>query len=318
VTSDPLFSAGLEGDRAPGPFLAGVPPSTSDDQYLKNPLLLGGSPETAWEQTAGPPVRDAIVIYRVEPGDSVSYLSERFGISSETIVQANDLDDADYLSVGQELSILPVSGVLHTVAKGDTLAEIAETYSVSPSVITNYAPNNITDPNSLSAGQSFIIPGGVAPKPAPVYVAPLPAPAPQPVVAPVQPQPAPAPAPVSGASGNFIWPTYGPLFQYFHAYHSGIDISPPFGTPIYASDSGTIVKQEWWTWSYGYHLIIDHGNGYTTLYGHMSSFTVNLGNWVEQGQLIGYVGSTGMSTGPHLHFEIRLWGTAQNPLNYLP
>jgi murein DD-endopeptidase MepM/ murein hydrolase activator NlpD len=117
---------------------------------------------------------------------------------------------------------------------------------------------------------------------------------------------------------NFVITTYFGRRGAFQRYHTGVDFAAPHGTPIYAARSGQVEVAGWSTWGYGYHVIIDHGGGVETLYGHMSRFVVSAGEWVERGQLIGYVGSTGWSTGPHLHFEVRVGGSPRNPLAYLP
>jgi murein DD-endopeptidase MepM/ murein hydrolase activator NlpD len=120
------------------------------------------------------------------------------------------------------------------------------------------------------------------------------------------------------ALGAFAWPVSGIISQGFKFYHKAIDIAAPIGTPIVAADSGRITVAGWPDNSgYGNRVMIEHGNGYVTLYGHMSKIAVVAGQSVNRGDLIGYVGSTGRSTGPHTHFEIRAGGSLQNPLNFL-
>ncbi len=131
----------------------------------------------------------------------------------------------------------------------------------------------------------------------------------------------------ANGSGNFTWPlpgysgslTYGwrlhPILGYTR-WHSGTDIGAPSGTPIHAADSGTVVTASYNSGGYGNYVILNHGNGYTTVYGHMTSYCVSVGQTVSKGQVIGYVGSTGLSTGPHLHFEVRYNGSTTNPLGY--
>jgi len=116
--------------------------------------------------------------------------------------------------------------------------------------------------------------------------------------------------------GRFIWPAHGTITTYFLAYHPGIDIAAVEGTPEVAADAGRVVFAGWG--SYGIYVEIDHGNGFHTIYGHMSQVEVEAGDLVGPGQLIGRMGSTGRSTGPHLHFEVRYQGVAQNPLDFLP
>ena len=133
--------------------------------------------------------------------------------------------------------------------------------------------------------------------------------------------PAARPVPSSDPGGNrqhlirFAWPAHGIITQSFWEYHPGIDIANDVGTPEFAADSGTVVFAGWG--SYGIYVEIDHGNGFHTVYGHMSAVLVATGQVVTQGQRIGLMGATGRATGPHLHFEIRYQGVAQNPIDLL-
>jgi murein DD-endopeptidase MepM/ murein hydrolase activator NlpD len=131
-----------------------------------------------------------------------------------------------------------------------------------------------------------------------------------------------APAPVAVSSGGMIWPIHGIITSPFGpragGFHPGLDIAAPTGTPIAAAKSGTVVFAGWNDGGYGNFVILDNGGGINTAYAHQSQIAVSAGQSVSQGQTIGYVGSTGFSTGPHLHFEVRVNGTAQNPRNYLP
>ena len=148
------------------------------------------------------------------------------------------------------------------------------------------------------SGQTLIIPDGVQPEAAPIIPRVLP-----PVIA--------------GGTGQFQWPTNGSVTQYPVWYHNALDIANPSAPGIVAADSGTVVKVEYLRYGYGQHVLIDHGNGYQTLYAHMSDIYVKPGNAVARGQVIGRMGSSGRSTGTHLHFEIRKNGVIQNPLSYL-
>ncbi len=251
--------------------------------------------------------RQTIIDYEIVPGDSVAKIASRFGISPETIIWANHLGSGHLISVGETLAILPVDGVLHTAAKGDTLDSLAKRYGVEVAVIANYGPNQLANPDSLAVGQHIIVPGGVY-KPPPV----------EPKASPPAPQPTPAPAPQPKEEGGLAWPTYGMLTQYFGPYHHGIDIAAPIGTPIYAVASGQVIKAVKLEWSYGWYLVIAHDNGFEGLYAHCSQFAVGVGDRVERGEVIAYMGSTGRTTGPHLHFELSLNGQVVNPLNYLP
>ena len=133
--------------------------------------------------------------------------------------------------------------------------------------------------------------------------------------------------PSGGGNGSFAWPCSGPITSYYgwrvhpifgtRKYHSGMDIAVDYGTPIHAAATGVVVYSGWMG-GYGYAIMIDHGGGLVTIYGHNSSLAVSEGQRVSQGQLVAYAGSTGYSTGPHCHFEVRLHGEVTEPLNYLP
>ncbi len=234
--------------------------------------------------------------YVVEPGDTIEAIAEKFGITMDTVITANDLARPDMLDVGAELTILPVSGLVHTIAAGDTLVDIAAEYGVSTETIAAY--NGLSDPQSLRVGARLVVPEGR------LQVARLSA------------------STRGGARvappGTLQWPTVGNATSYFSAGHRGVDLAAASGTPVYAAEAGTVVAARRDSYDYGYHLIVDHGNGYTTLYAHLSAFYADYGERVVRGDAIGAVGSTGLSTGPHLHFEVWENGVKVNPFNYLP
>ncbi len=254
--------------------------------------------------------RSEIIEYEVQPGDTVSTIAEKFGISSDTIKWANDLDSTHTIKPGQKIKILPVSGVAHTVKSGDTLESVAKKYSAEQQGIVDFPFNDVPDDFKLKIGQVLIIPDGSPPetpaipksRPAPQYLAEGPA----------------SPTFSAPGGGNFIWPTGGSLTQYFAWYHPGLDIANRAGPAITASDGGVVTIAGWPdNYGYGNRVVVDHGNGYQTLYAHMSNIYVGAGQRVSRGQLIGQMGSTGRSTGTHLHFEIRYKGIAVNPLAIL-
>ncbi len=265
-------------------------------------LASRAAPEATPEATPEPPRTEAIT-YTVQKGDTVFLISHKFHVSQETIIWANDkLDmDPDLLSVGQELWILPVSGVWHTVKAGDTLASIAKRYQVTPDVITGYKPNGISDTAALIPGRKLIVPGGIRPFEARLVYTSAGA-----VTVNALPQ-----------AGLFIWPCNGVITQYFSQYHLAIDIGNREGTPIYAAAAGTVTLAGWYG-TMGNTVRISHAGGYETLYGHMSKVLVQVGQVVKQGEQIGLMGSTGRSTGPHTHFIIHRGGGAVNPIRYLP
>jgi len=249
-------------------------------------------------------VRTSVTLYRVESGDSVLGIAEKFDLKGTSLLWANDRleQNPDFLQVGQELVILPVDGAYHTVAKGETIESIAKTYKVDPSAITGYIGNHLQEPYTLQTGQKLIIPGGVKPY----------------VPRSVQVYSGPVPKGAKKGSGQFVWPISGVISQRYWVGHPAIDIAAPRGTTIVAADSGFVVHIESGTTGYGRMIIIDHGNGYQSLYAHLNTYFVEVGQSVAKGEAIGQCGSTGNSTGPHLHFEIRLNGASYNPLNYLP
>ncbi len=254
--------------------------------------------------------RSEIIEATVESGDTLSSIAKKFGISTDTIKWANDLDNENQLKPGQSLKILPVSGVSYIVKEGDTLESVAKKYSAEAQAILDFPFNDVPDDFRLRVGQLLIIPDGSPPE----------------VKAPAKPKPQPqylAEGPQSPAfeapfGAQFIWPTGGQITQYFAWYHPGIDIANRAAPGIAASDGGTVLVAGWPdAQGYGNRVVLDHGNGYTSLYAHLSNIYVSPGEKVSRGQLIGQMGSTGRSTGTHLHLEIHYKGVALNPLGIL-
>lgn len=248
--------------------------------------------------------RDKTVEYEVRQGETISQIATDFGVSENTILWENDLTAQSQIKAGQTLRILPISGVAHKVAGGDTIYSIAKKYRANSQAIIDFPFNDIGDDFQLATGQLLVIPDGAPPEKA--------KPAPTQYLAREN-----IPTPDLG-SGQFAWPAAGELAQYFAWYHPAIDISNLGGGPIYAADAGTVTVAGWPdNYGYGNRVVIDHGNGFTTLYAHMSAIYVSVGQKVSKGDAIGAMGSTGRSSGVHVHLEIRKDGTALNPLSLL-
>lgn len=250
--------------------------------------------------------RDEVIEYEVKAGDTVSSIAEEFALTEETILWENDLSKNSQITEGEKLKILPVSGVAHKVASGDTIYSIAKKYRANAQAMLDFPFNDIGDDFHLSTGDLIIVPDGAPPakaKPAPTQYL------------------ASALQNISIedlGSTQFIWPASGDLAQYFAWYHPAIDISNLGGGPIAASDSGTVTVAGWPdNYGYGNRVVIDHGNGYTTMYAHLSAVYVTPGQKVAKGAVIGAMGSTGRSSGVHVHLEIRRDGVAVNPLSIL-
>ncbi len=258
------------------------------------------------------------VVYAIQAGDTVDGLAARYGISPDSILWNNtDLESADSLALGQFLRIPLSDGIIYDVKLGDTLSDIADQYGVNVSSITGFAGNHLVDADGIAEHQVIFIPNGKMP-------APPPPPTPEPAGAGSSGSPAPdSPSePSTPSSAGFIWPVNGPISSYFGPSHPlGIDIDQygKAGAPIHAAAAGIVTFAGGDPCcSYGLYVVVNHQNGFETLYAHMASIAVTQGQYVQQGDVLGYVGITGRSTGYHLHFEVHLNGVVVNPLDYLP
>ena len=267
-----------------------------DQNYIfKFPLLHTEIPDRP---------RRSLITYNIAPGDTIGSVAMRYHITPESIVWANDAleNNVDFLKIGQEIVIPPTSGVLHVVQNGDTVESIAKKYKADPSGIIQLEANGLTPPYALTTGQRVMVPGGE-----------------KPVVQKTQYAYSGAtPTTSTRGSGNWQWPVAGYITQQFWSGHRAIDIGTRIGNAVWAADSGYVVFIGWDPYGYGNHIIVNHGNGFETLYAHLSQVLVTPGQSVKRGQVIGLAGSTGRSTGPHLHFEVRYLGVQRNPLDYLP
>lgn len=273
--------------------------------------------------------RQDVFVYVVREGDTLFGIAEKFGLLPETILWANQLtlgDNPHSLRPGQELNILPVNGAYHRWSAGDELNGVARFYNISPDVIVNFPGNRLdtdtlgdwSNPN-IEPGSWLVIPGGrrqYVSWSAPVI--PLDDPGVAKVLGPGACESVP---PGMNGSSTFIWPAdhhYLSGFDYEpEANHPAIDIDGSEGSPVYAADSGVVVYAGWNDWGYGNVVVINHGNGWQSLYAHLSSYIPSCGMSVFQGALIGTIGSTGNSTAPNLHFELMYNGAPADPHDYI-
>ncbi len=265
--------------------------------------------------------RGTVITYTVQAGDTLFGIADKFSLKPETILWGNYFvlkDDPHLLVPGQTLNILPVDGTYHLVTQGNTLDQIAKFYGVTPQAIVDWGSNNLDPTNPvLSPSTWLVIPGGHREL--------------QSWTVPTIKRDAKTtkvnnfgqcPGGYTGAigSGVFIWPTANhTLSGYdYSSVHHGIDIRAGLGAPLYAVDSGVIVYAGPNDYGYGNLVVIDHGNGWQSAYAHLSQWNVVCGQSVSVGNVIGLAGSTGRSSGPHLHFELRYNGGYVNPWTVLP
>ncbi len=247
-----------------------IPPAMADSQTL------------ATKTTQDKPERGKIIEYTVEEGENISAIAEEFGVSTNTILWANDISRNSTIRPGQEIIILPTSGVLHLVEKGDTIGSVAEKYEVSSGEIVSY--NELENENDIFVGDVLLVPGGKMPK------------------KPVQINSTPI------ADSYFIFPTEGKISQGAHgAFGNAVDIANSCGKPVVAAASG-VVQRAGYISIGGNRVTVLHSNGVVSYYGHLSVITVVPNQRVSAGDVVGYIGNSGYAigrTGCHLHFEVR-------------
>jgi murein DD-endopeptidase MepM/ murein hydrolase activator NlpD len=269
-----------------------------------------------------------VTTYIVQPGDNLFLIAERYGLDPETVLWGNYevlQDNPQFLKPDQELRILPTNGVYYQWAAGDNIETIANFFKVEPEAILEYPGNRlltdltVSSPGEIEEGTWVIIPGGKREL--------------KDWGPPVITRKNPAAAAYYGAgycgqvyegsigTGYFIWPTVATFlsgYDYSPSLHPGIDIAGGIGNAIYAADGGVVVYAGWSEYGYGYLIVLDHGTGWQSAYAHLSSVGVSCGQSVAQGTVIGGLGSTGNSTGAHLHFELRseLYGKV-NPWDFV-
>lgn len=279
-----------------------------DGDLIFKPTITATKEEI--KEGAVPSQRTKIIYYTVQNGDTISSIARRFGLTINTIIWANNLSTSGRIRPGDSLTVLPYSGILYTVKSGDTLSKIAKRYGIEDNRIV--ACNNLGA--SLKIGEKIVVPGAkkiseaVAVSRNDNSYTGLSA------IRDLIKTPA-----IKVAGGRMVWPTVGHrITQYFSWRHTAVDIANKIGTPIYAADSGVVeIARGGWNGGYGNTIVINHGNGRKTRYGHASKLFVHVGEEVEKGENIAAMGSTGHSTGPHLHFEVLINGTKTNPLNYI-
>ncbi len=255
--------------------------------------------------------RSAVVTYTVQEGDTLDSIAAQHGVTSYTIFWVNGLHRPQDIEPGLVLTIPPLSGVPHTVRAGETLDSVADLYGVRAGNIVGYPPNGLNYPYNLEPGQDLFVPGGMIE--IPDYY--------------VEAGTRPPPTLVKMPGGEKLsWPTVGEITgpfgwsRAYGGYHDGLDIANDWGTPIYAAADGTVVEAGWG--GLGWYVVIDHGNGFSTEYGHMGDRPfVSAGDTVARGQQIGLMGRTygrgGYATGVHLHFGVRHRGIHIDPLPLL-
>ncbi|GMU40527.1 MAG: hypothetical protein AMXMBFR23_13930 [Chloroflexota bacterium] len=244
--------------------------------------------------------------YQVQAGDTISGIASRFGVSSSSITWNNVdvLSDNDLLLLGMKLQIPSVDGIIHSVRVGETVTAIAARYDADWRDVVAFRANGLAgDPNNIREGSLILVPGG--------RKVPL---APPPSV------PVETPGGAGSGGSGWVWPAGGLLTSAFGPSHPlGIDLAMGSGSAVASARAGQVTFAGGNPCcSYGYHIIIDHGDGYETVYAHLSDFAVGNGQFVNAGDIIGFSGNSGRSSGPHLHFEVRRNGAYLDPLNFLP
>ena len=299
------------------------PAQAAESQLLLPPLSLDLQTTAALQRDTAVdtilPVRNRTSLsnYTVEVGDTLFSVAARFGLLPETLLWSNRYnlgDDPHMIFPGQELIIMPVDGTVHIWSAGEGLNGVAEFYQVTPETIINYSGNNLklaslgdlANPN-IEPGTMLIIPGGKGQYSdwrIPRITREDPATA-------LNVGPGACPESYDGVLGtlNFTWPVSSRTLSGYDyapsANHYGIDIGGQIGDPVFTVDNGVVVYAGWNDWGYGNMVVVDHGQGWQSLYAHMSTVDVVCGQEVYRGDVVGTVGETGMALGPHLHFELR-------------
>jgi LysM repeat protein len=268
------------------------------------PAAKGAAAENNQAAATTQQPRPKLETYKVVAGDTVGGIAEKFGLKSQTLLWANDLDETDTIQIGEELKIPAADGLVYTVQSGDTLWDIVADRSANIDDVIRANPD--VESGTLQVGQTLLIPGG------------------QPVV---RRQVASRGASRPSSHSLDYWPTVGPITDPFgwrihpvygtKSFHDGMDIGVDSGTPLKAAMAGKVIYADWFG-GYGITVKIDHGGGIVTQYSHMSKSSVTVGQSVAAGGHIGYSGNTGVSTGPHLHFMVIVNGSPTDPMPWMP
>jgi murein DD-endopeptidase MepM/ murein hydrolase activator NlpD len=278
-----------------------------DADYLKTTIDIIPEKNIALTTLPEERQRTEYLAYRIESGDTLFGIGNKFKVSVDALKYVNNLYDSSVLKVGSEIVIPPASGLIHKVEAGDSLASIAKKYSVPAQAIADF--NYLLEPNKLALGTELVIPESKIPHPVVVDLPLFPSTIGQ------------GASDANAKKGWCVWPTSAStITQNFSWYHNGLDIAASWSgamPPIYACAGGTVVRSGWDPFGLGLHVRVDHGNGYETVYGHMSRLDVSHGDNVKKGEVMGFMGSTGRSTGPHVHFMVNYNGSPQDPLKYI-
>jgi len=285
----PLLKAAVNVD--PNPAVGG------GDIIVEDGMLVPDGDVSEEEDGNSRTANGEISIYIVDEGDTLSQIAEMFDVSAKTILWANELKDLNLIQPGDSLVILPITGVRHVVKEGDTIGSIAKKYEGDVDDILAY--NQLSSADEISVGDTVVVPGGEIAAPQRTYATPVRTSGGTAVVS-------------GGGSSGFVHPAPGSAkSQGIHGYN-GVDLANYHGAPILAAASGEVIvaKYSGWNGGYGLYVVVRHPNGTQTLYAHLSKVYVSVGERVSAGETIAAMGSTGRSTGTHLHFEVR---GARNP-----
>ena len=276
--------------------------ASSNVALVKNDLIV----DSADLQTIIPDdrLRDSIITHKIESGETLASIAKEYNVSVDSLRYVNNLSSQDDISPGQNLTVLPISGLLHEVKEGETVQSIADHWKVPVQAIVDV--NWLDEPYSVKKGQKLVIPGAEIPKPTPEHQN-------KSVLGNMANS-----APTTQGSGRFVWPVPGQVTQYFSYYHNGIDIgNRGSSAPVVAAGAGVVTFAGWWSGGGGNSVWIDHGNGYVTMYAHLSRINVRVGQNVSQGTQIGVTGETGRAFGIHLHFMVEYNHKVINPISVL-